>query len=380
MERIKSLVGRRQFLIAGGAASTLALAAGAKAAEHAPASGCGAKSTTIKGLTVEKPVHTPAPWPPTAMAGGGAPGGGAGMPGGGAGAPGGGAPGGAGAPGGMPGGAPSGPSDIPDGGMPGAIAKATPAIYVEDGRRAEDKSSPSAVSEGKVTDQYSKGAKISSKTAEVGGVFTTGIGTEYVLADATIDLNGSASMGLGGPNTGASAEDYATLVIRNCTITTTGKWRAATAAQNHSVLKVYNSTLKTSGVPFKPDFTTSGQKTQLEIDGNCRCHVTLSNSYSYFYYSTIVAEGWAALSTDSSDGFVYLEANDCTVKTLTSGYGTYADGGCHNVINRCNSRRGGHGGHHRRRGRHHLHRHQGQVRLLLCADSQCGRRQRMWAR
>ena len=338
MERIKSVLGRRQFLIAGGAASTLALARNAKAAEHAAASGCEAnQSTTIKGLTVEKPVHTPAAWPPTGM-GGGVPGAGVGMPGGSAGAPGGGAPGGGapgGAPGGMPGGAASGPSDIPDGGMPGAIAKATPAVYVEDGKHAADKSTPSAVIEGKVTDQYSKGAKIGAKTAEVGGVYATGIGTEYVLADATIELNGDASMGLGGPNTGASAEDYATLVIRNCTITTTGKWRAATAAQKHGVLKVYNSTLKTSGAPFKPDYASSGQKTQLEIDGNCRTHITLSNSFSYFYYSTIIAEGWAALSTDTSDGCVYLEANDCTVKTLTSGYGTYADGGCHCVLNRC---------------------------------------------
>jgi hypothetical protein len=355
MKGIESLFGRREFLIAGGAATTLALAPAAKAAEHAAASGCGAnQSATIKGLTVEKPVHTPSPWPPTEMMGGGAPGGG--MPGGGAGGPGGGAPGeagaaGGGAPGGTggasgpsgaaPGGA-GGPgarsladSGIPDGGMPGAIAKATPAIYVENGNHAEDKSSPSAVSEGKVTDRYSKGAKIKAKLAEVGGVFTTGIGTEYVLADATIDLDGDASMGLGGPNTGASAEDYATLVIRNCTITTTGKWRAATAAQHHGVLKVYNSTLKTSGAPFKPDFASSGQKTQLEIDGNCRTHITLSNSTSHFYYSTIIAEGWAALSTDTSDGYVYLEANDCTVKTLTSGYGTYADGGCHCVLNRC---------------------------------------------
>lgn len=331
MEGNKAILGRRQFLITGGSASALALAPIARAAEHAAASGCGANpSTTIKGLIVEKPAHTPAPWPPAGMTGVGAPGGGGGMPGGGAGGPGGGAPGG---PGGMAGGAAN--ADIPDGGMPGAIAKATPAIYIEDGRRLEDKSSPGAVKEGKVTDQYSKGAKISARSAEVGGVFATGIGTEYVLADVTIDLDSDASMGLGGPNTGASAEDYAVLTIRNCTITTTGKWRAATAAQNHGILKVYNSTLKTSGAPFKPNYASSGQKTQLEIDGNCRTHITLSNSSSYFYYSTIIAEGWAALSTDTSDGYVYLEANDCTVKTLTSGYGTYADGGCHNVLNRC---------------------------------------------
>jgi hypothetical protein len=212
---------------------------------------------------------------------------------------------------------------------------AIPAIRVVDGKYLAEKSTPSAVSAGKVTDKYSKDAKISAKTADVGGVYATGMGTEYILADATIVVDGDGPMGLGGPNGGAGADDHATMIIRNCNITTTGTWRTATSVQNYSVLKVYNSTLKANGVPFTPNFAATGQKTQLEIDGNSRCHVTLSNSSSYFYYSTIIAEGWAALSTDSSDGFVYLEANDCIVKTLTAGYGTYADGSCHNVLNRC---------------------------------------------
>jgi len=335
VERNKKLIGRRQFLIAGGAASTLALATKAEAAEK-PA-GCGASTTTIKGLNIEKPVHTPTDMSMTpaafmpGAAGGGAPGGGGGAPGGAAGAPGGAPAGAGGAPGAAAGGAPS----MADGGPPTTSMTAVPAIRVIDGKHLAEKSSTSAISAGKVTDSYSSGAKIAAKTADVGGVYVTGMGTEYVLADATINLDGDGPQGLGGTNCGAGADDHATLIIRNCTINTTGTWRAATAVNDHSVLKVYNSTLKASGKPFKPDFTTTGQKTQLEIDGNSRCHVTLSNSYSYFYYSTIVAEGWAALSTDSSDGFVYLEANDCTVKTLTSGYGTYADGGCHNVLNRC---------------------------------------------
>jgi hypothetical protein len=35
-----------------------------------------------------------------------------------------------------------------------------------------------------------------------------------------------------------------------------------------------------------------------------------------------------------ANGHVYLEANDCTIRTLTSGYGTYADVGAKVVINR----------------------------------------------
>ena len=304
MESIKSLIGRRQFLIAGGAASTLALAGKAEAAEHAT---CGANQpATIKGLTVEKPVHPPYKWTERTLREMTAPG--------------------------------ARTEGVPGAASALAPAKATPAVYVGDSKYLAEKSQASAVGDGKVNDRFAKDAKINAGSADIGGVYATGMGTEYILADANIDLSGD-STGLGGPNSGAAVDDHATLIIKNCTITTNGQNRNATSAQNSSTLKVYNSALKANGIPFTPDFTkggvSPGQKTQMEVDGNCRGHVTLSNSSSYFYYSTIIAGGWGALSTDISDGFVYLEANNCTVKTITSGYGTYADPACHNVFNRC---------------------------------------------
>jgi hypothetical protein len=205
---------------------------------------------------------------------------------------------------------------------------------VVDGKHAADKSKADAVTEGTLNDRFASKVKIKGEGGDTGGVFVKGLGSEYILSDANIELNGDGS-GLAGPGSGASAEDHATLILRNCTITTSGEARNATAVQNYGTLKVYNSTLTARGVPFTPDITSTTQKQQLEIDGNSRAHVTLGHSYSYFYYSTIVAEGWAALSTDIADGFVYLEANNCTVKTIKSGYGTYADGWCHNVLNSC---------------------------------------------
>jgi hypothetical protein len=61
----------------------------------------------------------------------------------------------------------------------------------------------------------------------------------------------------------------------------------------------------------------------------------MGNSRAYFYDSKILAHSWAALSTDGSKGDLYLEANNCDVICDTVGYGTYADGGCHNVLNDC---------------------------------------------
>jgi hypothetical protein len=279
------------------------------------------KKTTIKGVVVEKPVHQPVKIgsPEEMMGQAGAAGArGGGMP---AGGPGGGSR-------GMPGGE-SGAGAVQ--GL-GDSSKATPTVYIDDGKYSAGKSKTGGVTPGQVGDKSALGLKLTSKEGNVGGVYVKGLGSEYTIANANIVLSGDGS-GLGGPGSGASADDFATLIIRDSNITTNGQNKNATSAQNHSILKVYNSTLTAHGVPFTPDITNTEQKKQLEIDGNSRTHVTLSNSLSFFYYSTIIADGWAALSTDFSDNFVYLEANHCTVKTLKAGYGTYADGGCHVAIN-----------------------------------------------
>ena len=302
MDQKKTNMDRRNFMTVTGAASTLALTAGvAKAAEKPAAAGCSAAAgKTIKGVQVEKPVHLPYRIPSFEEA--------------------------------------KAMGMFPDGGgngMPPKPAKVpTPAIYVEDSKHAAEKSQADAVNGGKITDRFASGVKITGSNADVGGVYATGIGTEYILADATIDLTGDGK-DQGGTGVGAASDQYATLIVRNCKITTNGKSRNATSAENFSTLKVYNSTLTSNGVPFTPDINGQPQKKQLEIDGNSRTHCTLSGSYSYFYYSTIVAEGWGALSTDGANGFVYLEANNCKIHTKTAGYGAYADEGCNDVFNSC---------------------------------------------
>ena len=124
-------------------------------------------------------------------------------------------------------------------------------------------------------------------------------------------------------------------------VTTTGRTRYSTAAEEGSVLKVYDSVIWSHGIPFgegipAPDVLMSTPPPPLEIDGNTRTHCTMSNSQSFFYRSKIICDGWAALSTESSEGYVYLEANDCDIVCTKNGYGAYADPGCHDVFNRCN--------------------------------------------
>jgi hypothetical protein len=278
----------------------------------------------IKGVVIEKPVRQPFKMPTLeemmasmgGVEGRGGPGGGPS------------AAGGSGGPGGPGGG---GPGGAPGAGGRGGAAS-TPGVYIKDGKFSAGDSKKEAVTAGEIKDTYATGVKIAAKEGTTGGVYVKGIGSEYILSDANIELSGNGT-GLGGPGSGAASDDHSTLIIKNANITTSGVARSATSATNYSTLKVFNSTLTAHGVPFDQSQTSPPE--HLEIKGNSRTHVTMSNSYSYFYYSTIVADGWAALSTDGAEGFVYLEADNCKVKTINSGYGTYADGACHNYFNNC---------------------------------------------
>jgi hypothetical protein len=129
------------------------------------------------------------------------------------------------------------------------------------------------------------------------------------------------------------------MTIKNCKVLTVGKSRCGTATEQYSKMYIYNSYIHAHGAPFGaaaanlPD--AGSPPSALEISGNCRAHCTQSNSETYLYDSTIIGDGWAALSTDGSEGYVKLEANNCKVQTILSGYGAYADGCCHDFFNGC---------------------------------------------
>ena len=221
-------------------------------------------------------------------------------------------------------------------GMSPGTEKPVPAVMIKNGKLIPEESKLNLITSGTVKDITATGVEIKIDSGTTGGFHVRGEGTEYTISDSIIKLSGNGS-GLGGPGSGASCDDHSTLVLKNVNIETNGVARCATAAENGSILKVYNSTLIAHGAPFDsvPKIFGIVPPAALEIEGNCRAHCTMSNSYSYFYDSTIIADGWAALSTDASMGFVHLEATRCKVKTIKSGYGTYADGGCHNFFNDC---------------------------------------------
>ena len=197
---------------------------------------------------------------------------------------------------------------------------------------------------GEITESCAKNVVLNLNDDSVGGVYVSGEGTDFTLEHANIRISGEGQ-GLGGKLSGAAVEDHASLTLKDCRINMDGKLRCATSAGGNSVLKVYDSMLVSHGDPWNVEEKEvtwvigpgmSKPPVFLEIEGNMRTHCTVQDSESYFYNSTIIADSWAALSTDAAGDRVYLEANDCNVITTRSGYGTYADTGCYCVLNRCN--------------------------------------------
>ena len=213
------------------------------------------------------------------------------------------------------------------------------AVHVKNGKYLEDKANQKVVYGGCISDKEVKNLKVVAYGGNEGAIYAEGSGTDLTVEGAIISLSGDGQ-GIGGPASGASAKYNANLTIKDAVINTHGRTRYATAAEEGSVLKVYNSVICAHGIPFgddieKPTALMSTPPPPLEIDGNTRTHCTMSNSMSYFYDTTIICDGWAALSTESSEGYVYLEANNCDIICTKSGYGAYADPGCHDFFNDC---------------------------------------------
>lgn len=193
---------------------------------------------------------------------------------------------------------------------------------------------------GQIDGQHITNLKVVGYDGKDGGVYCDGEETNAVIENAYITLEG-VGKGLGGPDTGVSVRNGATATIKNAVINGYGKSRFCTTSEMGSKLYVYDSVLWSHGEPWGEGYETITEPmatppVSLLIEGNSRAHCTMTNSYSYFYNSKIICDGWGALSTEGAEGFLYLEANDCDIIVTKRGYGTYADPDCHVFFNRCN--------------------------------------------
>lgn len=166
-------------------------------------------------------------------------------------------------------------------------------------------------------------------------------GSEAVVLEPNISLSGCGCSDFSCKGAAILAEEHARVDVRGGSIVTNGATRAATIATTGAILKVFDAELKTYGGPLPEDYVPVIGPGMMEppaplgLGGNCRTHLSMDNSESYFYNCDIYGEAWAALSTDSSGGYVYLEANDSKIDMGGNGYCIYADNGCHVALNRC---------------------------------------------
>jgi hypothetical protein len=218
----------------------------------------------------------------------------------------------------------------------GQDTRRTSAIYIDNGKYQTNKSTASAVSGGKITGSMASGVKINSKADNFSGLYVKGGRSIFTLSDSTIDLHGNGSKE--GAEVGAMVDEGGTLILRNVKITTSGLRTPSIVAKNRSLVKIFDSTIRTNGgtqlhgVKYE-GANALGPAGPLGLGGNARNTLVTNMSEAFYYNSTIISESWGALSTDWAGGFAYLEANDCDIQTIHEGYGTYADNGTEVVIN-----------------------------------------------
>jgi hypothetical protein len=211
---------------------------------------------------------------------------------------------------------------------------------VADGRYRPERSLADLALAGKAGDSSAAGIVLGSAAGKRNGLVVHGGSAPYTVSDASIALSGNGSNDFEGIGAGALVDAGGSLVLKSVQITTRGVLAAATTAREGSVLKVYDSTLSAHGGALPAGYVPMIGPGMMEppaplgIKGTARTHLSTSKSKTYFYNSTIVADGWGALSIDDAGGDVYLEVNDSRIEVNHSGYGVYADFGATVVLNR----------------------------------------------
>lgn len=199
---------------------------------------------------------------------------------------------------------------------------------------------PYAEISGDITGSAMTGASYKTDEVCLNGLYVGGK-SEYSIKDSSFELKGHGIDDFAGIGSAVMVNNEAKVEMENVTITTHGAIRPCTVATGDSTLIVRNCVLDARGGEIPSTYVpriASGMMEPppgLKLGGNCRTHLSMGNSKAYFYDSKILANTWAALSTDGCTDELYLEANNCDVVCEDVGYAAYADGGCRDVLNDC---------------------------------------------
>ncbi|MFT4306045.1 MAG: hypothetical protein QM604_04045, partial [Microbacterium sp.] len=180
-------------------------------------------------------------------------------------------------------------------------------------------------------DSSSDGLDLQSTGSTFNGIWVTG--TDYSLTDSDISLVGNGRDDFVADGSAITADDSANLTIDNLTLNNSGVVRTAIISEGGANVVVKNSDINVSGGTLPSDYvanvspdTMIAAPWMLGLEGTNRATLLLGESSKATYINTsVTAEDWGALSTDSGSD-VKLTAINSDISTTDSGYGTYLIG------------------------------------------------------
>ena len=169
------------------------------------------------------------------------------------------------------------------------------------------------------------------------GVTVTG-SSEVEIIGATVTLNVDEAVdGTETAGTAIAVDDGSTLYITNSTVTVNGAGRYTVACYNDAIMVVTGSTVIAGGNEGADGNTDNvsdpASNAALLVSGTSRANFSIGASHTFYYNSSCIADGWAALSTDSATGTgLELVAYNTYAEATNGGYGTYADTSCRDYL------------------------------------------------
>ena len=178
---------------------------------------------------------------------------------------------------------------------------------------------------------------ISYESGDYSATLLSASDSDVFLTGANIAMNVDEAVS-GNESAGTTAYvDSGTLTISDSTIEVDGAGRYTVAATGTATMVVEDSVIVAGGDAGASGNTAAvsepASNAGLLISGNSRANFSVGQTHTFYYDSLCVADGWAALSTDSAtgSGLEFVGVNTEAL-ALHGGYGIYADTNCRDYL------------------------------------------------
>ena len=200
------------------------------------------------------------------------------------------------------------------------------AAVISDNKVIEAKGVPALVQDGVITGDEAVGVSISSDEENFNGILVTG-DSDYVIADAHIDLDGHGYNDFIGSGAGIAAIDNVHLTIQDSEITMNSVTRCAVHVGGDSVVHVDNCRIENHSpddAEWMGDFSWG-----IAVTGTNRLVQLCDNGTVYYTNCDLKTNGWGVFSIDGCDDSANIFIKDCNVELSgprAVGYGAFCIG------------------------------------------------------